>query len=530
MLALSRWKILLVVASFLFGLMFTLPNLLPASALSSLPSWLPSQRLNLGLDLQGGSYILYEVDTKALAQERSTNLVEDVRAKLQGAQIPFQDLTATPDGVSVRIDQSAQVDAANKLLSDAMTQRLPSGAREVNIGNGPDQHILLSFAPEAANFAARDAVTRSIEIIRKRIDSLGAKEPFITQQGSNRIVVEAPGESDPEKLKAVIGKTAKLTFQLVDTTVAAEDIAAGRLPPDVETLPSDDGYAPAYVVKRRALVTGEMLTSASGSHDENNAPAVAFAFNSQGTSRFAEATRENVGKPFAIVLDKRVISAPNIRTAITGGTGLISGNFTEESAHELALLLKSGALPAPLTVVEQHTVGAELGADAVKAGQISILIGAGLIFAFILLAYGLFGAFAAIALVVNGLMIVGAMSLFHATLTLPGIAGLVLTLAVAVDANVLIYERMRDEVRAGRPAMSAADAGFSRALTTIIDANVTTVVAAVIMFQLGAGPVKGFALTLLIGVLTSVFTAVLITQVLIGWWFKTFRPKTLPIA
>jgi preprotein translocase subunit SecD len=384
--------------------------------------------------------------------------------------------------------------------------------------------------PQAANAAARDAVTRSIEIIRKRIDALGAKEPLITQQGSTRIVIEAPGESDPEQLKAIIGKTAKLTFQMVDTTVAPEDIAAGRIPPEDEILPADSGPSPAVVVKRRSVVTGEMLTNAQGSHDENNQPSVAFTFNGMGTSRFATVTAENIGKPFAIVLDKRVIEAPNIRTAITGGSGEITGGFTEESAHQLALLLRSGALPAPLNVVEQHTVGAELGADAVRAGQISIMIGAALIFAFIILAYGLFGGFAAAALVVNGLMIVGAMSLSHATLTLPGIAGLVLTLAVAVDANVLIYERMRDEVRGGRPPMSAADAGFKRALTTIIDANATTVGAAIIMFNLGAGPVKGFALTLLIGVFTSVFTAVLITQVLIGWWFRAFRPKTLPIS
>jgi SecD/SecF fusion protein len=273
-----------------------------------------------------------------------------------------------------------------------------------------------------------------------------------------------------------------------------------------------------------------MLTGASAGHDENNLPDINFAFNGQGSKRFAEATAQNLGKQFAIVLDGRIISAPVIQSAITGGSGRITGNFTEESAHSLALLLKSGALPAPLNIVEQHTVGAELGADAVRAGQISILIGAALIFAFIILAYGLFGVFAAVALVVNGLMIVGAMSLTQATLTLPGIAGLVLTLAVAVDANVLIYERMRDEVRAGRQPMSAADAGFKRALVTIVDANVTTLVAAMIMFQFGSGPVKGFAWTLFIGVITSVFTAVLITQVLIGWWFRAFRPKALPIV
>jgi preprotein translocase subunit SecD len=527
MLALSRWKIVLVLGSLLFGLVFTLPNLVPAG---SLPSWAPSQRLNLGLDLQGGSYLLLQVDTAALRKERLTNLTEDVRTKLKTAQIEFTELAVVGDLINVRITDPAQVGAAYTLLNTSLGERLPTGGRDVFLQTTPGQHIEISFVAQAANAAARDAVTRSIEIIRKRIDALGAKEPSITQQGSDRIVVEAPGESDPEKLKAVIGKTAKLTFQMVDSDLSEEDMAAGRIPPDDEVLKSDDGFKPAYVVKKRSVVTGEMLTSAGGSHDEDNAPAVAFSFNGQGTRRFAQVTSQNVGKPFAIVLDKRIISAPVIHTAITGGSGIITGRFTEESANDLALLLKSGALPAPLSVVEQHTVGAELGADAVKAGQLSILIGAALIFVFILLAYGLFGGFAAIALAVNGLMIVGAMSLFHATLTLPGIAGLVLTLAVAVDANVLIYERMRDEVRGGRPPMSAADAGFKRALVTIIDANVTTVVAAVIMFNLGAGPVKGFALTLFIGVISSVFTAVLITQVLIGWWFRAFHPKTLPIA
>ena len=526
MLALSRWKVVLVLASFLFGLAFTLPNLVPNGVL---PSWAPQAKLNLGLDLQGGSYLLLEVDTAALAKERLTNLTEDVRTKLNTEQIDFSGLGVVGDLIDVRITDPTKVDAAFKLLNTSLGERLLTGGRDVMVQTRPDQHIQVTFVAQAANAAAVDAVTRSIEIIRKRIDALGTKEPIITQQGSARIRVEAPGESDPEKLKAVIGKTAKLTFQMVDSGVAPEDIAAGRIPPDDEVVASDDGYAPAYVVKKRSLVTGEMLTSASGSHDEGNAPAVAFGFNSQGAERFAQVTAQNIGKPFAIVLDKRVISAPVIKSAITGGTGIITGRFTEESAHDLALLLKSGALPAPLNVVEQHTVGAELGADAVKAGQLSIMIGAALIFAFIILAYGLFGVFAAAALVVNGLMIVGAMSLTQATLTLPGIAGLVLTLAVAVDANVLIYERMRDEVRAGRQPMSAADAGFSKALVTIIDANVTTLVAAVIMFQFGSGPVKGFAWTLFIGVITSVFTAVLITQVLIGWWFRTFRPKKLPI-
>jgi SecD/SecF fusion protein len=527
MLALSRWKVILVLASLLFGLVFTLPNLVPPGVL---PAWAPQQRLNLGLDLQGGSYLLLEVDTNALNSERLTNLTEDIRTRLRGDQIDFSGLAVRGGVIDVHINDPAKLQSAFTLLNNNLGEALITGGRNITVQMKAGDIIEVAFVPQAAQAAARDAVTRSIEIIRKRIDALGTKDPLITQQGAARIVVEAPGESDPDKLKAVIGKTAKLTFQMVDTNVAPEDVAAGRIPPDDEVLQSDGGTAAPLIVKRRSVVTGEMLTAASAGHDQDNEPDINFAFNSQGARRFAEATSQNIGKPFAIVLDGKWISAPNIESAITTGSGMIHGHFTEESANNLALLLKSGALPAPLNIIAQHTVGAELGADAVRAGQISILIGASLIFAFIILSYGLFGVFAAIALVVNGLMIVGAMSLTQATLTLPGIAGLVLTLAVAVDANVLIYERMRDEVRGGRPPMSAADAGFSRALVTIIDANVTTLVAAMIMFQFGSGPVKGFAWTLFIGVITSVFTAVLITQVLIGWWFRTFRPKKLPIV
>ena len=296
-------------------------------------------------------------------------------------------------------------------------------------------------------------------------------------------------------------------------------------------LPSDDGYAPYYVLKKRAVVAGDQLTNAAQAFDSQTGRAVvSFAFNGQGARKFGDATARNVGKRFAIVLDNRIISAPVINGPITGGSGQITGNFTPESASELSLLLRSGALPAPLKAEEQRTVGAELGADAVRAGAISLAIGAGAMFVFIILAYGLFGVFAALALVLNVLLIIGIMSFTQATLTFPGIAGLILTLAVAVDANVLVYERMRDEAAAGRSPMSAADIGFKRALVSILDANITSVISALIMFWLGAGPVKGFAWTLLIGVFTSLFTALVVTQMLIGWWFKLAKPKTLPIA
>ena len=532
MLELSRWKILAVSLSLIFGILFTLPNLLPQSALDRFPAWLPHDKLNLGLDLQGGSFLLLEVDTNALHKERLTNLTEDVRTRLRDAQIEFSDLNNTTGDVSVRINDPAQVDAAYKALNRSLGEALAvGGGKDVTVQKAADQRIVAAFVPEAANADAHKAVDQSIEILRRRIDALGTREPAITRQGANRIVVEAPGESDPERLKAVIGKTAKLSFQMVDTTVGPDDIAAGRIPPDDELLPSDDKYSQSYVVKKRAVVTGEMLTNAGGTTDtQTNLPAVSFAFNGKGSQRFGQVTANNIGKPFAIVLDKRVISAPRINSAITGGSGIITGSFTTQSAHDLAILLKSGALPAPLNVIQQNLVGAELGADAVRAGEISLAVGAAAIFAFIILAYGLFGVFAAIALVINVTMMIGAMSLTQATLTLPGIAGLILTMAVAVDANVLIYERMRDEANAGRNAMSAADTGYRRAMTSILDANVTTLISALIMFQFGAGPVKGFAWTLSIGVITSVFTAIVVTQLLIGLWFRMARPKALPIA
>jgi preprotein translocase subunit SecD len=436
--------------------------------------------------------------------------------------------------ISVRINDPARVDDAANLLRRNVGTPLAGtiGGTDVVVSTRPDQRVEVAFAPQAEAADAAAAVTQSIEIIRRRIDSLGTKEPSITRQGLNRIVVQAPGESDPERLKDIIGQTAKLTFQMVDETVTAEDMIAGRIPRRSVKLPSDDGYSPSYVLERRILVSGEMLTDARQEFDQQTgAPVVSFRFNGVGAQRFGEATAKNIGKRFAIVLDEKVISAPTIQSAIMGGSGQITGNFTPETANNLALLLRSGALPAPLTVEEQRTVSAELGADSIEAGKISTVIAFVSILVFMLMSYGLlFGGISVIALLVNGLLIIGAMSITQATLTLPGIAGLILTLAVAVDANVLIYERMRDEVRTGRTVISAMDAGFARAMTTIIDANLTTLLAALLMFQFGAGPVKGFAWTLSIGVFTSVFTAVFVTQVLLAFWFRAVRPKTLPIA
>jgi preprotein translocase subunit SecD/SecD/SecF fusion protein len=376
---------------------------------------------------------------------------------------------------------------------------------------------------------ASRAVDQSIEVVRRRIDSLGTREPSITRQGADRIVVQAPGESDPAALERVIGQTAQLTFQMVDVQNQTQAIQTGLIPPDAELMQDEAGTP--YLVKRRILVSGENLTRASVGADQSGRPAIDFRFDGQGARRFGEATAQNIGRPFAIILDGRVISAPTIQGAITGGTGQITGSFSIESAGELVNLLNGGALPAPLTVEERRVVTAELGADAVQAGAISTAIAFAIIILFMILSYGLlFGGVSVLGLFLNALLIVAAMSMTQATLTLPGIAGLILTFAVAVDANVLIYERMRDEARAGRSVIASMDAGFNKAWGTILDANVTTLVAALIMFVFGAGPVRGFAWTLTLGVFTSVFSAVLVSQVLLAYWLKSRRPKSLPIA
>ena len=529
MIQLRTWKIVIVALAAVFGILFSLPNALPAG---KLPGFLPQQRLNLGLDLQGGSYLLLEVDLDALKKEQLTNLAEEARLSLRNKQIEFTGLAAGADRVSVRVSDPARVDGAIAELIK-LSAPLQSGGRDIVVERGADQSITLRQSPEAQRSLGAKAVDQSIEILHRRIDALGTREPAITRQGNNRIVVEAAGESDPEKLKAVIGKTAKLTFQMVDDTVNPQEAKANPalVPAGSMLLPEDNQREPYLVLKKRQVVTGEMLVDAQQSFDQQtNEPDITFRFNGQGAKKFGDATSQNVGKRFAIVLDGKIITAPTIESAITGGSGMIHGNFTAESASQTALLLRSGALPAPLNVVEQRQVGAELGADAVKAGAVALGIGAVAIFVFIILAYGLFGVFAAIALLLNMVLLLAFMSVTQSTLTLPGIAGAILTLAVAVDANVLVYERMRDEFRHGRSLIISLDTGYRLALPSILDANATTLISALIMAFLGSGPVKGFAITLLVGVFTSVFTAIFVTQLLIGWWFKIAKPKALPIG
>ncbi len=531
MIHLSRWKVVLLVLSLLFGLLFSYPNLLTADQRAALPGWLPKSGLNLGLDLQGGSYLLLEVDVPAMREKRLANLGEDARTVLAESRVGVLSIAREPAGVIVTLADPGQMDLAIQSMR-VLTQANQSGVVDRVVQRQGAERVRYAYTEQAMASMGADAVTQSIEVVRRRIDSLGTREPSITRQGSDRIVVQAPGESDPAQLERVIGQTAQLTFQMVDVENSVQDAMAGAVPPDSELIPGapDTGQA-FYLVKRRILVSGENLTKAEVTTDQANQTAIGFRFDGAGARRFGEATAANIGRPFAIILDGKVISAPRINSAITGGSGIIEGSFTIEQASEMVNLLNGGALPAPLKVEERRTVSAELGEDAVAAGGLSTAIGFGIIVLFMFLAYGfLFGGISVVGLVLNGLLIIAAMSFTQATLTLPGIAGLILTFAVAVDANVLIYERMRDEARAGRSVIASMDAGFNKAMGTIIDANVTTLVAAAIMFIFGAGPVRGFAWTLSIGVFTSVLSSVLVAQVLLAYWLKIAKPKKLPIA
>jgi preprotein translocase subunit SecD len=531
MLVMARWKVLICVLAILFGVAFTLPNLIPQTVLDQFPPWLPHQKLNLGLDLQGGSSLLMEVDTPSLKAERLTNLAEEAGDALREQNLVYDGLGRQGDAVVVHILNPADMGKAFQALAKLSQPLQNSAARDLDVTTRPGQVVQLALSSQAVQAEVSKAVAQSIEKIRRRVDALGTQEPSIAPQGADRISIEAPGASDPERLKALIGQTAKLTFQMVDDQVGPQDQAAGRIPPDDELLQSQNAQEGPTVVKRRVIVSGDMLTDASQGFDpQSGAPVVNFRFNGLGAKRFAEAT-QNIGKRFAIVLDGKVLEAPTINGVIPGGSGYIIGSFTPQSANDLAVLLRAGALPVKLNTIQQSTVGAELGADAVARGKLSAVVGFLVIVAFIVLAYGfLFGGVAVVALLVNSLLLLAIMSATHATLTLPGVAGLILSLALAVDASVLIYERMRDEARAGHSAMAAADHGMRRALVSIVDANVTTLIAGGIMFYFGAGPVRGFAWSLSVGVFTSVFSAVFITQVLLGWWFKAAKPKALPIV
>jgi protein-export membrane protein SecD len=519
MLYFPTWKVTLILAICLLGVIVDIPNLFSQQTVASWPSFLPKRQVSLGLDLRGGSYLLLQVDNAAVEREHLNGLVDELRTAMVGAKIGYTELGVQGDHVSFTLRDPTRLDD----LQQAVQKIDP----DLQMTTAAGDQIAVKPSEQALQARRLSAVEQSIEIVRRRIDETGTKEPSIQRESSDRIVVELPGVDNPEHIKALLGRTAKMTFQLVDTNA----VPGGPIPPGDVVLQGESKAgqpAQSYVVQRRVMVSGDTLTDAQPSFQQNE-PVVSFKFDSVGARRFADATRGNVGKPFAIVLDNKVISAPVIREPILGGQGVISGSFTVQSANDLALLLRAGALPAPLTILEERTVGPDLGADSIHAGSLASIVGVALVVVFMIVFYGLFGIFADIALFFNLCLMLASLTLLGATLTLPGIAGIALTMGMAVDANVLIYERIREEVRGGRSMISSLQAGFQRAFGTILDSHVTTLVAGALMFWLGSGPIKGFAVTLSIGVLTSLFSAILVTRLLIVTWLRRLRPKTVPI-
>lgn len=534
MLYFSRWKTTLIWLAVLAGVVFAFPNVLSTERAASLPDWVPSKQLTLGLDLQGGSYMLLQVERQDIIKDRLTTTVDDVRRLLREAGIGYTGLSGTGQMVQVRIRDEARVDEAKAKLAE-LSLPVNSGLfgggtiSEATIEETQAGQLRILLTDDGITYRVSSAVAQSIEVVRKRIDELGTTEPVIQRQGADRILVQVPGLADPERLKNLLNQTAKLSFRMVDTSMSVQEAINGRPPASSDVLYSTDDPPVPYLVQRSVLVSGENLVDAQAGFDQRtNEAIVTFRFDSKGGQRFGQATTQNVGLPFAIVLDEQVISAPVIREPILGGTGQISGNFDVQSANDLAILLRAGALPATLTVIEERTVGPGLGADSIAAGEIAGIIGALLVLGFMFVAYGTLGFIANLALAANVSMIIAVLTVLGATLTLPGIAGIVLTVGMAVDSNVLIYERIREEHRAGRSLIQAIDAGFSRAFSTILDANVTTLIAAIILFYLGTGPVRGFAVTLAIGIVTTVFTAFTLTRWLVADWVRRRRPKSMP--
>jgi preprotein translocase subunit SecD len=533
MLYFTRWRALAIILTALVVCLCAVPNFFPEASVKTWPTW-AQRRLVLGLDLQGGSYLLLEVDANAVKKDKLDQLRDDVRRILRDTKIAYTGLAVKADSVEVRVSKDTDLPTALAKLRE-LSQPLggllgSNGQRSLEVSDAGGGLIRLTIPPAAITDRTRQAVEQSITIIEKRVNELGTVEPLIQRQGVDRILVQVPGLQDPTRLKALLGQTAKMDFRMVDTTVPPDQALQGKVPPDSEVLPSAENPNTPYVIKKQVLVSGGDLTDAQPGFDQRNGqPIVSFKFNTSGSRKFAQATTENVKQPFAIVLDNKVISAPVIQEPITGGQGQISGNFTVQQANDLAILLRAGALPAPLTIIEERTVGPGLGQDSIDSGERAAYVGSILVIVFMLLTYRLFGVFANVAVAINVAMIFGVLSLLNATLTLPGIAGIVLTVGIAVDSNVLIYERIREEIRGGRTAISAIDAGFKRALSTILDSNITTFIAAAVLFYIGTGPVRGLAVTLGIGIITTVFTAFTLTRLIVAGWVRWKRPQRVPI-
>lgn len=528
MLYFTRWKALAIIGTCLLGVLLSVPNLLPREVL---PSW--ARQISLGLDLRGGSYLLLEVDTSTMVRERLEALVDTVRrgAAQANPRILYTGLNANPAErrVSVRLSDPARAGDIARILREAALT-IPAGAGstqpDIEVATSPDGTVTATLTEVALRDKASNAVEQSIEIVRRRIDETGVVEALIARQGSNRILVQLPGVEDPARIKDLLGRTARMTFHLVDETANPQ---AATPPPGTMFLQGERGQE-RYAVRRRVEVDGANLSDARAGQDSRTGEwVVNFTFDSIGTRRFAEVTRQNVGRPFAIVLDDKVITAPVIREPITGGRGQISGSFTVQTANDLAVLLRAGALPAPLTVVEERTVGPELGADAIRAGLLSMAAGTVFVFLYMGLGYGFFGWLANIALVANVVIMIGILSVLGATLTLPGIAGIVLTLGTALDANILINERIREEAKLGRSPISALEAGFSKASGTIMDSNLTNLIAMGCLYAFGSGPVRGFAVTVAIGTIVQMWTATVVVRLMVASWYRRRRPQALPV-
>ena len=531
MLHFARWKIIAITLACLLGVLFALPNLFSKETVQSWPNWLPKRQINLGLDLRGGAHLMLSMDVNDVRNDWLEAIRDDARRRLRDSKIGFSGLGIQNNAVQVRIAQPEQVDAALKDLRGLIQQLgsavLGTSGEDISVQRGTAPDVIVLQPTEAGmHQRVSNAIGASIETIRRRIDTMGTAEATVVRQGWDRIVVQFPGLQDTTQLKALIGETARLSFHEVHPNMSGEEARTSRPPPGYKVYPSveQDGFQ--YLLREAPVVRGDQLVDSQPGFDQRtNEPIISFRFDQSGARIFGRFTQENVGRPFAIVLDDKVLSAPVIREPILGGSGQISGNFTVQSANNLAIQLRSGALPAKLTIVEERTVGPSLGADSIDAGTQAFMVGGIASLIMVTIAYGTFGLFAAFGLIINAILILAIMTVMGSALTLPGIAGLVLTIGMAVDANVLIYERIREELRAGKTAVAAIDAGFTRAIVTIADSQLTTLAAAIVMFWLGSGPVRGFAVTLSIGIFTSVFTAVTVTRMLVALWLRSARLK-----
>ncbi|WP_109354172.1 protein translocase subunit SecD [Sphingorhabdus sp. EL138] len=534
MLDFPRWKVISISLLLAFGVLMSLPSLFFGESHKYWPTFLPDETINLGLDLSGGSHILLEAEPADVAETRLQTMEESVRAEMRRAnpRINIGDISRRDGVLSFMVRDSTQVDAARDVLEPLTTGAGLTGQRDWDIEVRDDTRFVVSPTSAGLENAVDNAMDTATDVIRRRIDEMGTREPTIIRQGDTRIVVQVPGLEDPEALKELLGKTAKLEFKLVDFEADPNAIAEGRAPVGSQVFPYPDNPSglPNIAVKRLGGISGDKLTDAGQGFDpDTNAPVVNITFDTEGGAKFARLTQNNVGRPFAIILDGVVLSAPNINEPILGGSAQISGNFTVEEANQLSIALRSGALPVELQVVEERTVGPDLGADSIRKGMIAAIIGTAAVLAFMVVTYGRFGFYANFALALNLFLILGVMAIFNATLTLPGIAGFILTVGSAVDANVLINERIREERRRGRRVVQAVEVGYKEASRAIFDANITNVIAGLLLFIFGSGPVRGFAVVLIIGIVTSVFTAVVVTRMLVALWLRRTRPQELVI-